>query len=121
VTRPLSRKQERQELVAGLRAEGKTWVQIADVLRERYDYNARAAMRVAHGWSQQRAADEWNRRWRDELKTAKSFSHWETWPTSGHAPSLRVLDQLAQLYECGAADLLVDVSDYRYRDESSTE
>lgn len=79
-----SHKQQREQLVRRLRAEGMSWVVVADVLRQRYRLNARVAFRYAHGWSQRRAADEWNRRWPDELKTAKVFSYWEQWrsPTS---------------------------------------
>jgi hypothetical protein len=115
----VSRKRERAELAAQLRGEGKTWVQVAVVLRERYGVNARVGLRLARGWSQRQAAAEWNKRWPDEPKRAKNFSYWETWPASGHAPSLSVLDKLAQMYECSAADLLVDVSDYRHLDAAS--
>ena len=89
-----------------------TWAQVAGVLRRRYGVNARAALRMAHGWSQPDAAAAWNRQWPDDLKTAKSFSYWETWPVSGHAPSLASLDRLAKLYECSISDLLADLSDY---------
>lgn len=118
MTRRPSRKQERDSLVTSLRKQGLTWVEIAEILRERYSYNARAAIRLAHGWSQQQAANEWNRRWPNELKVAKNFSYWETWPESGHAPSLRTLDRLAQLYGCCTSDLLADISDYRHLDDS---
>jgi hypothetical protein len=58
--------------------------------------NAWVAFRYAHGWSQRRAADEWNKRWPDELKTFKNFSHWESWPGStGHAPIFDNLSKLA--------------------------
>jgi len=44
------------------------------------------------GWSQSQVAEEWNRRWPDDLKTFKNFSYWELWPArTGHAPSLDVL------------------------------
>jgi tetratricopeptide (TPR) repeat protein len=59
-------------------------------------------------------AEEWNRRWPDELKTHKNVSYWELWPAdTGHAPSLTVLSRLAELYECSVSDLLVDVGDHR--------
>jgi hypothetical protein len=75
-----SRKQQREQLVSSLRAAGKSWVEIAEALRQYYQVNVRVALRYAHGWSQSRAADEWNKRWPDELKTFKMFSYWEMWP-----------------------------------------
>jgi transcriptional regulator with XRE-family HTH domain len=97
-------KQERARLTADLRAEGKTRVEVAE------------ALRWARGWSQRQVADEWCRRWPDDLKTGKNISYWETWPQSGHAPSLGTLDRLAQLYECDVADLVADLPGYRHRD-----
>ncbi|HET9254337.1 MAG TPA: hypothetical protein VFO16_03920, partial [Pseudonocardiaceae bacterium] len=83
-----SQRQRREQLVRSLRAGGASWVDIADALRRRYRLNARVALRYAHGWSQRQAADEWNKRWPDELKTFKVFSYWEQWPGStGFAPS----------------------------------
>lgn len=96
-----------------LRAEGRTWAEAADVLGQKYGMNARAALRVVRGWSQATAAAEWSKRWPDDVKMAKNFSHWETWPVSGYAPSLEVLDRLAQLYECSVADLVADLGDHR--------
>lgn len=116
-----SRKQQREQLVGSLRAEGKSWVEVAEALRERYRFNARVALRYAHGWSQREAADEWNKRWPDELKTFKMFSYWEAWPsTTGHAPSFDNLAKLAELYECAVSDLLTDLPDFRHRDTAST-
>ncbi|MCA1706211.1 MAG: hypothetical protein LC808_24270 [Actinobacteria bacterium] len=115
-----SQKQQREQLVGSLRASGASWVEVAAVLQQRYRLNARVALRYAHGWSQRRAADEWNQRWPDELKTFKNFSYWESWPGStGHAPSFDNLSKLAELYECAVSDLVVDLPDFRYLDTAA--
>jgi len=44
-------KREQRELTERMRAAGATWVEIAAVFRSRYRLNARAALRLAHGWS----------------------------------------------------------------------
>ncbi len=117
MSRPRSRRQEQRLLAAGLRVQGMTWVEIAAVFRQRYRVNARVALRLAHGWSQSQAAEQWNRRWPNDAKTFKNFSYWEVWPTpSGYAPSLAVLGRLAELYACSVADLLADVGDCRALD-----
>lgn len=108
VTSTVSRRHEHRQLARSLRAQGRPWREIAATLRARYGLPARVAMRVAHGWSQADAAAAWNRRWPDEPKSFKNISYWETWPSpTGHAPSLAVLDRLAQVYECDVADLVV--------------
>jgi transcriptional regulator with XRE-family HTH domain len=115
--KPRSQQQQRAQLVAELRRQGKTLVQIAEDFRQRYRVNARVAFRLAHGWSQRAVADLWNARWPDQPKTFKNVSYWELWPSrTGHEPSLAVLDRLAQLYECSVADLLADLADYRHLD-----
>jgi hypothetical protein len=68
-----SEKQQRDQLVSSLRTSGASWIEVAAELQQRYRLNARVALRYAHGWSQRQAADEWNKRWPDELKTFKSF------------------------------------------------
>ena len=115
-----SPKQQREQLMRSLRAQGKSWVEVAEALRQRFRVNARVALRYAHGWSQRQAADEWNKRWPDELKTFKMFSYWEMWPSStGHAPSFDNLSKLAELYECVVSDLLADLPDFRNRDAAT--
>jgi hypothetical protein len=102
-----ARLREQVTLAEALRADGRAWPEIGAALRHRYGLNARVAMRVAHGWTQADTAREWNRRWPDDPKTFKNISYWENWPSpTGHMPSLLVLDRLAELYECDAADLL---------------
>ncbi|WP_051581491.1 hypothetical protein [Pseudonocardia acaciae] len=113
------RRQEQLGLARSLRSDGQPWSAIAAVLRDRYEVNARVAMRLAHGWGQADAAAEWNRRWPDEPKTFKSFSYWENWPgDTGYTPSMIVLDRLAELYECDVTDLLTDWGSYRDRDSA---
>lgn len=107
---------EHQRFAAELRAERRySTAEIARVLRERFPgVTARKAMRLARGWTQDQAAAEWTALF-GEPKAAKQFSYWENWPQAGHAPSLDTLDQLAQLYECSAADLLADLPDHGHR------
>jgi len=109
-----SRRHERAELAARLRAQGLTWAQIATAFRGQYGVNARVAPRLARGWSQREVADRWTARWPDDPKTFKHISYWEQWPApTGYEPGLRALSNLACLYECAVADLLADVGDYR--------
>jgi hypothetical protein len=113
VERVRSAKQERTLLAERLRAEGGSCLELSAAFRERYGVNARVAWRWVRGWSQRRVADEWYKRWPHDPKTAKNISNWETWPQSGHAPSLVTLGRLAQVYECDLADLVVDLFCYR--------
>jgi hypothetical protein len=110
---------EQRRLAGQLRAEGLTWVDIARELRGRYSVNPRAALRLAHRWSQNDAARHWNTRFPDDPKTFKSFSYWEQWPgASGHAPAVEVLHRLAALYECGIGHLLEDWSSHERDDDN---
>lgn len=112
-----SQRQELRQLSAELRAQHKTWVEIAAVFCERYHLNMRAALRMVRDWSQRDAAEHWNSRWPADSKTFKNFSYWENWPSeTGYAPSLDVLGRLAELYECSVGDLLLDHADFRHRD-----
>lgn len=113
VTSRGGRRPEQRELARSLRAQGRSWSQIAAALRDRYALGARLAMRLAHDWSQADAAAAWNARWPDDPKSFKNISYWETWPSpTGHAPSLTVLDRLAQVYECGVTDLVAGWGEY---------
>jgi hypothetical protein len=115
--KPRSLKSEQQQLTTQLRDKGMTWTEIAGVFRHRYRVNARVALRLVHGWSQQGAADHWNNLWPDDPKTFKNFSYWERWPSpTGYEPSLGVLSRLAELYHCRVTDLLIDSEDFRIRD-----
>jgi transcriptional regulator with XRE-family HTH domain len=107
-----SQRSRRAALVAQLRAEGWTWVQIAVRVAGEEHLSMRVALRLAHGWSQARVAQLWNERWPGQEGRAgvtdKTISYWETWPQSGHQPSLRTLKRLAQLYQCDVGDLIDD-------------
>jgi hypothetical protein len=109
-----------RDVVSMLRQRGLSYVEIAEALRRQFALNARAAFRVAHGWSQRETADAWNLRWPAEPKTAKNISYWELWPgQTGHAPSIDVIDRLAELYRCSVADLLCDRGNHRELDPAS--
>ena len=117
--RPESERSLQRAVAATLRRDGASYVEIGDVLRRQFGINARVALRVAHGWSQRQAADEWNRLWPDGLKQAKNISYWELWPgDTGYEPSLQVIERLAQLYQCSVADLLADRGNYRDLDRA---
>ncbi|NUR63835.1 MAG: hypothetical protein HOV87_35015, partial [Catenulispora sp.] len=111
--KPRSLKQIQAQLADQLRATDHSWAEIGREFQRRFHVNARVALRQARGWTQPEAAERWNRRWPEDPKTFKNFSYWEAWPSAtGYAPSLEVLDRMAQLYECSVADLLSDLHDY---------
>jgi transcriptional regulator with XRE-family HTH domain len=107
---------EQRRVAARLRAEGATWPEIAAVLRQRFNLAGIAAARQAHGWSQQRAADQWRALWPDDPTSQGALSGWECWPNGGRMPSLRTLERLAVLYEVSASDLLAGWADHRRGD-----
>lgn len=112
---------EQLRLAKSLRDEGRPWADVAGAFRSRYGVNMRVAFRLAHGWTQPQAAEQWNARWPADPKTFKNFSYWEQWPSrSGYEPSLGVLCRLAELYQCDAADLLADYSTFRHLDPVSS-
>ncbi|MFY1623579.1 hypothetical protein ACN268_10260 [Micromonospora sp. WMMD735] len=117
---PESLRQQQTRLAAELRSAGRTWVETAEVFRDRFRLNPRVALRVVRGWSQAKAAEEWNQRWPNEPKSFKSFSYWEIWPgKGGYSPSQDNLARLAELYECSVADLLADLPSFRHLDSAT--
>lgn len=111
---PRSRRARLAALSGQLRADGLTWAQIAARIRQFEHVNSRVAMRLAHGLTQAQVARLWNERWPGDPGTPgltdKAVSYWETWPESGHEPSLKTLKRLAQLYQCDVGDLIDDGS-----------
>ncbi len=103
----LPRRREPAAFARSLRAGGSSVPAVAAALRARYALNGRVAVRLACGWSQADAAAAWTARWPDDPKSFKNISYWENWPSpTGHAPSLTVLDRLAQVYGCDVTDLV---------------
>jgi hypothetical protein len=110
-------KREIVEHAASLRAQGLSWVAIAEDVCARYALTPRAALRQIRGWSQREVSDRWNQRWPDEPKSDKVISYWERWPgPTGHEPPIRMLARLAQLYECGVGDLITDLPGHWHLD-----
>lgn len=115
-----STRRERAQLVAVLRAEGKSWADIAEVVEQRYGVNPRVAFRWAHSWTQDDVARRWCSLWPDEPRTSQNISTWERWPQAGHEPSLLTLGRLARIYACDTADLVTDLGRYRHLDMAPT-
>jgi transcriptional regulator with XRE-family HTH domain len=116
-----SRRARLSALSAQLRADGQTWAQIARHIQDTESVNTRIAMRLAHGFTQSQVALRWNDRWPSDSGTTgitdKHISYWETWPQSGHEPSLKSLKRLAQLYQCDVGDL-IDDGNYSHLDDA---
>ncbi len=118
-----SRRSRLAALTSQLRSDGQTWAQIAAHIGQEEHVNARVAMRLAHGLSQQAVADHWNGLFvagDGPPLTAKQISYWETWPESGREPSLEDLRRLAQIYQCDVGDM-VENGSYRHLDEAQAE
>ncbi len=112
-----STRRERQRLAAVLRAEGRSWADIAELMEQRYGVNPRVALRWAHGWTQDDVARQWCSVWPDEPRTNQNVSTWERWPEAGHEPSLQTLGRLARIYACDVSDLVTDLGRYRHLDD----
>ena len=123
-TRYRSRRARLAALSDQLRAEGHGWAAIARIIQEQERVNARVALRLAHGWTQEQVAIRWNQQWPPREGSAgitdKTISYWETWPQTGVEPSLKTLKRLAQLYQCDVGQL-VDDGDYRHLDPVNRE
>ena len=105
-------------MTAVLRAEGRSWTEIAALMQERYRVNPRLAFRWAHGWTQDEVAAQWCSLWPDEPRTNQNVSTWERWPYAGHEPSLGTLSRLAQIYACDVSDLVADLGRYGHLDRA---
>ena len=93
-----------RERAISLRGHGLTWVEISHQLRAEWpQLNPRAALRIAHGWTQRQAADEWNRHWPDRPKTDNEIGLMEN-----RRLGLDTLGKLAWIYQCAVADLLTE-------------
>jgi transcriptional regulator with XRE-family HTH domain len=107
-----SRRARLAALRGDLRARGWTWTAIAARVQHEEAVTALVAFRLAHGLTQRQVAEAWNRLFQAADGTGaisdKHVSGWESWPQSGHEPSLRTLKRLARLYACDIADLVED-------------
>jgi transcriptional regulator with XRE-family HTH domain len=117
-----SRRARLAALSAQLRAGGRSWADIGRVIEGQERVNARVALRLAHGWTQEQVASRWNEQWPPKVGgagvTDKNISYWETWPQSGVEPSLKTLKRLAQLYQCDVGQL-IEGGDHRHLDEAN--
>ncbi|WP_239311574.1 helix-turn-helix transcriptional regulator [Frankia sp. Cj3] len=114
-----SQRVEQDELRTRMHATGMSHHEIAIEFARRYRLRPRAAYRVAHGWTQQQAADRINahavRAGLDPEgaapMTAPRLSEVENWPhPARRRPTPQILAPLAEVYGCDL-HALVDVDD----------
>lgn len=109
-SRARSVRAEQVHLAQAMRDNGCSWRQVADEFVWRWRLTYLQAFRLAHGWSQEQAAERYNVRWQpDRPLIGKHISYWEMWPSKpGKEPPLSKLRMLAEVYECSLSDLLAE-------------
>ena len=119
-----SRRARLSALRVDLRTQGCSWSDIATRFRREEGVTPLVAFRLAHGLTQRELAERWNLLFLAEDGSGaiadKHISYWETWPESGHEPSLRTLKRLARLFECDISELVEDGS-FRHLDAARRE
>lgn len=117
-----SRRARLTALSADLRALGCSWADIAIRFQREEGVSPLVSFRLAHGLTQCQVAERWNDLFLHKDGTGaitdKQVSYWETWPQSGHEPSLRTLKRLARMYECDIGDL-VEGGRYSHLDDAN--
>ncbi|GAA4145745.1 hypothetical protein GCM10022416_37710 [Actinomadura keratinilytica] len=106
-------KRQRDALRERMLADGRTRRDIAEEMMRRWGYRPRIAWRYAHGWSQDAAADRYNRLHDEEGRAPMSGTRigaYERWPHGGERPRLEYLRALAEVFETDLT-LLVDEDD----------
>lgn len=115
-----SRRARAAALTRDMRAQGRSWAQIAERIAKQEKVSRLAAIRLAHGMKQRDTAHAWNTLWPSENGSGgisdKLVSLWEIWPLGGREPSLRSLKRLAQIYHCNVGDLVID-GDFTHLDD----
>lgn len=95
-----------------LRSQGFSWVDIARHIQRKERVPPLVAFRLARGFTQRQVADEWNALYvgadNSGAITDKQISYWETWPSSGHEPSLKTLRRLSRIFQCSISELVED-------------
>ncbi|GAA4098394.1 hypothetical protein [Actinomadura miaoliensis] len=115
-----ARKRQRDALRERMLADGRTRQAIAEEMMRRWGYRPRTAWRHAHGWSQDTAADRYNRLHDEHGRAPMSGTRigaYERWPHGGERPRLEFLRGLAEVY---GTDLtrLVDEDDLSHLPEA---